>query len=186
MRGFKSFRQEAESCGGTALSWNQWHFIGQQTFGRGGVCAPLVAKWIKDRRLRINFKTDMKLHEAREEIMQLKFNQLARPGTYLADYLRLVGLRQVSMTVLTGQTAKWPECLSEGLGYYAIGLASPVGAHAMSGHALAADLVHFKCFDPNFGQAAFSHPGMVQRFLAQWTRAVYPHLQHHALVERFL
>jgi hypothetical protein len=72
------FIRVALSCGGRAHHWSQSDYLGEQTFGKKGVCGPLALKWIKDRRHKIDFKKDTESDDGREEIMQLKLNQSAK------------------------------------------------------------------------------------------------------------
>lgn len=181
------FKATVEGCGGTALTWSQGRFIQNgQAFGRNGVCGPLTAKWIKDRKLKINFKADTALADGREEVMQLKINQHAHALTYVADYLKMAGLTkhftqnyqgEVSMSQLVAAATSGP-------GYYFIGV-SQVGAGGTEGHAFAIDMFENKVFDSNAGQASFSSDDKVKQFFPLWFRLNYMDMRGAAFVERY-
>ncbi len=184
------FEECVSGCGGHANKWSQDKFIGKNTFGSNGVCGPLAAVWIKDRKIGVNFSTDVKSQEGRDEVMQLKLNQHHYKGEddYVAKFLHLFGLskhfqhnfiNEVSISQLL-------EIATSGPGYYFIGLSdSGVGAVKISGHAFAIDMYTLKFFDPNFGQASFNNVADLSKCFTTWFRLMYLDLRGSAYLERY-
>ena len=182
------FKSVVENCDGRAHRWRQSRFIGRQTFGQAGICGPLAAKWIKDRRHNINFRDDTRTQDAREEVMQLKLNQHTRPRDYVSEYLQLFGLHR-HFTLTFPHPVSLSQLLTvvtSGLGYYFVGLSTyGVGGPNFGGHAFAIDMFDFKFFDPDFGQASFDNDDDLKRCFTLWFRLMYLNMHGAAVVDRY-
>lgn len=182
------FKATVEGCGGTAIAWSQGKFIkDKQAFGQNGVCGPLSAKWIKDRKLKINFKADTALEEGREEVMQLKINQHTKPSTYVEDYLKMAGLSKTFDKTYEGEISL-SQLLADatsGPGYAFIGVSS-LGVGGKEGHAFGVDMATKKVFDSNCGQASFETVEQMKSFFSLWFRLAYMDLRGSSLVSRYI
>ena len=183
------FKDIVKDCGGSARTWKQDTFIGDMTFGSGGVCGPLAAKWIKDRYAGISFKNDTATKGGREEVMQLKRNQHAKPNTFVAEYLHDFGLSIRNQLDFADEFSvnQAMTLATSSAGYYFIGLTSKgVVGESMSGHAVALDMITYKLFDPNYGQAAFSNAEEVKAAFSTIYRLKYPDLRGTGLIQRYI
>ncbi|MFC4158307.1 hypothetical protein [Chitinimonas lacunae] len=183
-----SFKQTVEENGGTAKKWTQNRFLGNNTFGRDGVCAPLAAKWILNRKIGINFKADTALDEGRNEVMQLKINQHTPAMVdYVGEYLSFAGIRETEY--FEAQAESVIDALLNkvfGRGYYFIGISSRMAPNTRPiGHALAIDAVSYKFFDPDYGQASFNTFQALISFVRVWLRSAYPTMTQAGFIKRY-
>jgi hypothetical protein len=178
------FIRVALSCGGRAHHWSQSDYLGEQTFGKKGVCGPLALKWIKDRRHKIDFKKDTESDDGREEIMQLKLNQSAKKPNWDSEYLKLFGIYEILTLVYPNpvSTTEVLKFLSAGAGYYYISLSNFGVVLEPTAHAFAIDMYDHKFFDPNYGQAHFKNVNDLKNFFVMWFLLAYLDLCGNASV----
>ncbi len=184
-----NFKKIVHEHGGKVASWNQGDFIGNRTFGQNGICGPLAAKWIKDKKLGINFKEDTKIGtDAEEEVMQLKLNQHEGDGDYHTEYLKFFGLNEQYTQTFQGDlsVAQLLGAATSGPGYYFIGLSNEGNGAQLSGHALAVNMYKYQFFDPNCGQATFEDRDSLWSGLFAWFLAAYFDLDGASYVSKYL
>jgi len=182
------FKSVVEGHSGAAARWSQGKFMGGATFGSGGVCGPLSAVWIRDRKIGTNFNTDTKTAEGRDEVYQLKLNQ-KKNSEYVKEYLALFSLHrhfsqtwkdEISMSEALGVVTAGP-------GYYFIGLTNRgTGGQKLEGHAFAVDMFDLKFFDPNSGQASFALVDNLRACFLLWFRLTYMDLRGSGYLERYI
>lgn len=176
-----------EAFDGKAHNWKQDDFLKGQLFGKGGVCAPLSAKWIKDKKLGLNFKTDTESSDGREEVFQMKLNQhQIKKAEYIRDYLKMVGLHEVFNKQYQKLTLDLFMSDVKSGGYYFIGFSSIGVSQQASGHALAIDMKKLMFFDPNFGQAKFDNEENLKLCFMTLIHAIYDDMTGQAMIQKFV
>lgn len=191
--------EECKKAGGTWYHWDQGTFLGKgQTFGKGGVCAPIVVVWLRHVAARTgNWGEFMKTPDAREEVMTLKTLQHKNPTNYVETHLKDFKFKKAFTQA--GDTDEAIAKLITVPGYYMVGISNLQGEFAddkqmsdwakdnLQGHALGTvcDKDVFAFFDPNFGSGVFPSAEKMGAFFKKFWKNVYADMRGSPMITRF-
>jgi len=189
------FASCVKSHGGKAKSWGQRFFVDRNPgiFDPQGVCASLVARWIKDTKLGVNFQKDMWTTYGVAEVEQLEVNKGKDSREFVAKYLENAGLKRLNEYGFKGGL-KFDHIVvtaTQAAGYSFVGISSKGVEKSPKGHALGVHVPNktgtpYLLFDPNFGQAEFTTVDPLKKLFKEMLCTVYSKYTGTALVERFI
>lgn len=181
-------KQEAESSGGVWSPWSQDNYLLGRTFGSGGVCTPLAVVFLRLQATREgHFNSYVTSTEGRDDVMQLKLQQMKDPTKNAADYLKIFGLK-CAFKRTSDSESDILNYLSLP-GYYLLGISNIESGSTkeISGHALAIVNAspNFFFFDPNYGAGAWNNAAAMTGFIKKYWKNVYQELRGVPKIERY-
>lgn len=171
--------------------WTQDRYLGNTTYGSGGICSALSHKWITCKRTGQNFINTIANPDEREEVMWLFDCQSRNRAQWDIDYLHHYGLTinlNWSCPNIIGEIAErqFKNIINHNANSFMLISISNIVNQAqpnIQAHAMAADTVHNVFFDPNYGEVHFRNILNMSNFIVDTVNAFYPNLMNFCSIK---